>query len=165
MTTELLLRKDVQSVGKMGERVSVADGFARNYLIPRGLAYRVTADNLKRLETEKKAYLKELEALKGRLREVANRLSGRTFRIEAKANEEGHLYGSVDAARIAQALAAEGFEVPAKGVKIPEPLKAVGAFDVDLELYAEVEAKVKVEIVAEAADEKTGGPDGAPAPG
>jgi len=158
MSMEIVLRKDLPYVGKLGEVVSVADGFARNYLLPRGLAYPVTPDNLKRLESERKVYLKELEAEKSRLREVAGRLSGRTFRIAAKANEEGNLYGSVDAARIAQAVAAEGFPAEAKSVNIPEPFKAVGTFDVDFQLHAEIEAKIRVEIVAEEAAE-----DAAPA--
>jgi large subunit ribosomal protein L9 len=161
MSKEIVLRKDIPNVGKLGEVVSVADGFARNYLLPRGFAYPVTPDNLKRLESEKKVYLKELEAEKNRLREVASKLSGRTFRIAAKANEEGNLYGSVDAARIAQAVAAEGFPAEEKSVKIPEPFKALGAFDVEIHLHAEVQAKIKVEIVAEEATEEAAPVDSA----
>ncbi|MCU0722356.1 MAG: 50S ribosomal protein L9 [Planctomycetes bacterium] len=166
MSTELVLRKDVPNVGKLGDVIKVPEGFARNYLLPRGFAYRITSDNLKRLESEKKKYLKELEALKSRLREVASRLSGKTFRIEAKANEEGNLYGSVDAAKIAEVVAAAGFPIEAKGVRIPEPFKAVGAYEVDLQLHPEIEAKVKVEIAAEAAsEEKADAAEGAPAAG
>lgn len=159
MTTRLVLRKDIPELGAVGDVVKVADGFARNYLLPRGLAYPVTPDNLKRLESEKKHLMRIAREEKARSESLAGELAGRSFSIPVKANEEGHLYGSVDAAAIASALQAEKVPVQEKAVLLEEPIKELGIYEVDLRLHPDVTARTKIWVVS---DET---PGEAPAPG
>lgn len=152
MAIDLILRKDVPSLGRMGDVVKVAPGYARNYLIPKGLALQVTPDNLKRLEAEKvkTAKLRELELVQ--IRELAKRLAGSSCTVAVKANEEGHLYGSVDARLIAEAFAKDGVELEAKVVALEEPIKELGVYTVGLRLAPEVECETKVWVVEDKGD-------------
>ncbi len=154
MAINLILRKDVPSLGKLGDVVSVAPGYARNYLLPQGLAVHVSDVNVKRLESERKKAAKEREAMMAELRALAGKLASASCTIASKANEEGHLYGSVDGAAVAEALAREGFKIDPKTVKLEEPLKELGVFNVKVALAEEVEAEVKVWVVEDKGEEK-----------
>lgn len=147
-TMKLMLVKNVPSLGALGEVVKVKAGYARNYLIPRGLAAPVTQDALKRVAAERKraavAVQKAVEQAKS-TQEVLRSLS---LHIEAKAGEGGHLFGSVSAAVIAEELAKQKVTVDASAVQLAEPIKELGIYQVQVKLHADVTGLVKVYVVA-----------------
>ena len=149
---EILLRDDVPKLGRRGDIVKVATGYARNYLFPRGLAVKVNPENLKQVEEHKRhiALLdrRRLEDLKG----VAQKLSSVSVTIQAKANEEGHLFGSVFKHEIAENLRAQGFEVPDDVVAIEQHIKEVGTYKINLEFDDDIKAVVNLVVVPEGAD-------------
>jgi large subunit ribosomal protein L9 len=151
---EVILREHVDNVGRRGEIVKVADGYARNYLLPRKLALLATAGNKKQIERERVKFdAKELEEQKVAEAVVA-RLQGVEVVIARKVGETEALYGSVTSADIAEALAAKGFELDRRKLHLPEPIKKLGEFEVPLKLHREVTTKVKVRVVAEGGDKK-----------
>ena len=151
MSTELLLLEDVDNLGKAGDVVRVAPGFARNFLVPKGIAEPVTEAakrRLAKLQAEREAVRKaELEAAQ----KLAAGLKDAKVTIRAKVGEDGEsLYGSVDAAQIAEGLKLVGFpEVEPPMVKLEENIKAVGTFDVEIKVHPDVAQVVKVWVVAE----------------
>lgn len=144
---ELLLAEDVASLGKQGEIVSVKPGFARNYLLPHGLATVATEHNKKRVEKHRQK-LEELarDRIKG-LKKLADAVSKYSVTLEANANPEGHLYGSITAPDISKALKAANFAVEADNVRLEGPLKETGMYTVKVYLHADVETEVKVWVV------------------
>jgi large subunit ribosomal protein L9 len=151
---EVILREHVDNVGRRGEIVKVADGYARNFLLPRKLALLATDGNKKQIERERVKFdLKELEEQKVAEAVVA-RLAGVEIEIARKVGETEALYGSVTSADIAEALAAKGFELDRRKLHLPEPIKKLGEYDVPLKLHREVTTKVKVRVVAEGAEKK-----------
>lgn len=144
---EIILNKDIEKLGKAGSVIKVKEGFARNFIIPNGLAVPVTPGNLKKLEQEK--LKKELQAqkLKNEAEELRVRLSSISLTIASLAQEEDKLYGSISAYEIAQALKEEGIEIDKGLIVLSEPIKALGIFEVPIKLHPEVEAKVKVWVV------------------
>lgn len=144
---ELLLAEDVASLGKQGEIVSVRPGYARNYLLPHGLATIATEHNKKRVEKHR-VKLEDLakEKLKS-LKKLADTISKYSVTLEANANPEGHLYGSITAPDISKALKAAGYAVEADNVRLEGPLKETGMYTVKIHLHAEVETEVKVWVV------------------
>ena len=145
----VVLRDDIDKVGKLGEVVDVRDGFARNYLLPRQLAFLSSADAENQIEAEKRRRLQREQKKLDELKKVAEILNGRSVTISAKAQEE-KLYGSVGAEEIAAAIMAEHkINVPASAVAIEEPFKTLGTPDVTLRLGPGAEATIKVWIVAE----------------
>ena len=151
---EVILREHVDSLGRRGEIVKVADGYARNYLLPRKLALLATAGNKKQIERERGKF-EAKEAEEQKLAEaMAERAGALEITIARKVGETEALYGSVTTADIAEALAAEGFEVDRRRLQLVEPIKKLGDFDVPLRLHANVTAHVKVRVVAERAAQK-----------
>ena len=151
---EVILREHVDNVGRRGEIVKVADGYARNYLLPRKLALLATAGNKKQIERERVKFdAKELEEQKVAEAVVA-RLEGVEIVIARKVGETEALYGSVTSADIAEALAAKGFELDRRKLHLPEPIKKLGEYEVPLKLHREVTTKVKVRVVAEGGGQK-----------
>jgi len=144
---DLLLRQNIESLGRVGDVVKVKSGYARNYLLPRGLAIPVTKANLAEIEVARKKALAEEQVRIGTLKELVGKLVETSVTIEGRANEEGHLFGSVNAAQIADALRAKGFAIDEKQVRLEHPLKEIGVFDVKLHLHQEVDATVKVWVV------------------
>jgi large subunit ribosomal protein L9 len=145
----------VDNLGRRGEIVKVADGYARNYLLPRKLALLATEGNKKQVEREKVKY----EAKEAEERSVADAIAARMGAIEIaiarRVGETEALYGSVTSADIATALAARGFEVDRRKLQLPEPIKKLGEYDVPVKLHRDVTTHVKVRVVAEgAASEK-----------
>src|SRR5204863_8326694 len=131
MAVEVLLRRSIESLGKVGEVVRVRPGYARNYLFPQGLAVDPTAENLRLVEKAKVVEAAiEAEHAKERA-ELMAKLEGVSVTIEAKANPEGHLFGSVGPKQIADALVAKGFPINERQVRV-EPIKALGEHDVKL---------------------------------
>lgn len=144
---ELLLKQNVEHLGRVGELVKVKTGYARNYLLPRGLAVMITKSNVAEIERARaRALVEEQDRIQG-LRDLATKLTEASVTIEGRANAEGHLFGSVTAANIASALREKGIVVDDKQVRLEQPLKEIGVFDVAVHLHAEVEATVKVWVV------------------
>jgi large subunit ribosomal protein L9 len=146
---DVILRQDVDKVGSAGEMVSVKDGFARNFLLPQGLAYLATEGNKKRLEAERAQKGRKHAAEVSASKEVAARLEAVSLTFTMKAGEGDKLFGSVTASEIAERLKAEGFTVDKKAVELDEPLKALGVYKVPVRLHAEVKPEVRVWVVRE----------------
>ena len=146
---EVILREDVQSLGKAGQLVKVKPGYARNFLLPRGLAFEATAGNKKRIEAEAKARATKANAEKAVSEQLAARLGSITLALRGKAGEEGKLFGSITAQDIADALAAEGFSVDKRKLELEHPIKTVGFHSVTVRLQPDVHAEVRISIVPE----------------
>lgn len=146
---KVVLRQDVDHLGARGQVVEVAAGFARNYLLPKGLALEATPGNLKTLELRSKAWAAREERHVEQAREVASRLSAVRLTVAKKAGEHDTLYGSVTAAEIAERLAALGFQVDRRRIQLPEPIKSLGTYSVPVRIHREVVAEVAVEVIAE----------------
>jgi large subunit ribosomal protein L9 len=144
---ELLLAEDVESLGKRGEIVRVKPGYARNYLLPNGLATVATEANKRAVvrHTEKLAdlFAQKMKDLQGR----ADAIGKYSVTLEANANEEGHLYGSIMGPDISKALKAAGYDVDADNVRLEGPLKELGMYTVKIQLHADVKTEVKVWVV------------------
>ena len=144
---ELLLKQSIELLGRVGEVVTVKAGYARNYLMPLGLAVPVTKANQAQIEAARESAMAEERARVEGIKETAVRLSATSITVEGRANDEGHLFGSVSPARIADELRTKGFAVDAKSVRLEAPLKEIGVFDVLIHLHPEVESTVKVWVV------------------
>jgi large subunit ribosomal protein L9 len=146
---EVILRKDVDALGKAGEMVSVKDGYARNFLLPRGLAYQATEGNRKKLESERTARAKRAAVEVDAAKALAGKIEPVSLTFSMKAGEGDKLFGSVTAADIAEKLTEAGFPTDKKAVELDEPLKALGVYKVPVRLHAEVKPEVRVWVVRE----------------
>ena len=146
---DVILRQDVEKLGNAGDLVTVKDGYARNYLLPRGFAYPATEGNKKRLEAEAKMRVKKAGAQVVVARELAAQLEAVSLTFTMKAGEGDKLFGSVTAADVAERLHAEGFTVDKKTIELPEPIKALGVYKVAVRLHHEVKPEVRVWVVKE----------------
>ena len=146
---KVILTEDVSSLGAMGAVVDVARGYARNYLIPQGKAMEANSGNLARVEQSKAKYLQaQAAAREAALVQVAH-LEGVSVTIAQRVGEEDRLYGSVNAAMIAEALADKGLELDKKQLELAEPIKQLGTYEVTVRLAPEVKGTITVEVVAE----------------
>jgi large subunit ribosomal protein L9 len=148
---EVILREHVDNVGKRGEIVKVADGFARNYLLPRKLALPATDGNRKHVERERKIMETREAQEKAAAEAISMRLATVEIVIARRVGDTEQLYGSVTSADIVDFLKARGFEVDRRKLILPEPLKALGEFDVPLKLHRDVTVPLKVKVVKEGA--------------
>ena len=148
---EVILREHVDNLGKRGEIVKVADGFARNYLLPRKLALPATTGNRKHVERERKIMETREAGEKSTAEGIATRLAAVDISIARRVGDTEQLYGSVTASDIVDFLKGKGFEVDRRKLILPEPLKALGEFDVPLKLHREVTVPLKVKVVKEGA--------------
>jgi large subunit ribosomal protein L9 len=146
---EVILRDDVRSVGKAGELVRVKPGYARNYLLPQGLAYEATEGNKKRIAAETRARGTRLAAEKAGAEAFAGQLGQLDLQLKGNAGEEGRLFGSITAQDIAAALAAAGHEVDRRRIELDQPIKTLGEHTVSVRLHPEVHASVRVTVVPE----------------
>ena len=153
----VILRNDIDKLGRTGEVVEVSDGYARNYLLPRALALPATPDNERRIVKERRKVAEKQAAVAAEAKGLAEQLAGlRSVNIQAKADGET-LYGSVGPEEIVAALVAEhGIAVPAEAVRLAEPIKLVGAHDVLFRLADGAEATVKVWVLPEESDQGAG---------
>ncbi len=144
---EVILRQAVDNLGQPGAIVKVSNGFARNYLLPRGVAVEATEGNKRRIERERV----RLEAAENTRREAAQGLAGRlgevSLTFSARVGEEGKLFGSVTAADIAHQLEAQGFAVEKRQVELHEPIRALGVYRVPIRLHADVHPEIKVWVI------------------
>ena len=146
---EVILREHVDNLGRRGEVVKVADGYARNYLLPRKLALPATDGNRKVVERERAKFdAKEAEEKKV-AEAIAERVNNIEVEISRKVGETEALYGSVTASDIADALMAKGIEIDRRKLQLVEPIKRLGEFDVAIKLHRDVVAQIKVKVVAE----------------
>ncbi|MEP7105090.1 MAG: 50S ribosomal protein L9 [Chloroflexota bacterium] len=147
--TDVILREDVKSLGKAGELVRVKPGYARNYLLPRGLAFEATEGNKKRIEAESRARTSRDQAERTEAERAAAALGAVSLTLKGKAGEEGKLFGSITAQDIADALAAQGQQVDRRRIELEHPIKTIGHHTVGVRLHSEVRAEVHVSVVAE----------------
>lgn len=144
---EVILRQAVENLGKPGEVVKVKNGYARNYLLPRGLAYEATPGNLKRIQLERD----RLEAAENERRDAAQQLAEKleavSLTFSARVGEEGKLFGSVTATDIAQQLEQQGFHIEKRQIDLHEPIKALGVYKVPIRLHAEVKPEIRVWVI------------------
>ena len=148
---KVLLRETVEHLGTQGEIVDVKDGYARNYLLPRGLGVPATDTSFKQIEMERARIAKLIAKERTELEAARIRLESVSFTIVAAASPEGHLYGSVAGREIAEALAKEGFQVTEQHIKLEEPFKEVGVYIVPVALSPDLIASIRVWIVSETA--------------
>jgi large subunit ribosomal protein L9 len=146
---EVILREHVDHLGRRGEIVKVADGYARNYLLPRKLALLVTDGNKKQIERERAKFEAKEEEEQKVAQAMADRLANVEIVIARKVGETDALYGSVTAADITEALAAKGFDVDRRKIQLGDPLKKIGDVSLPIKLHRDVTATVKVKVVAE----------------
>lgn len=150
-TTEVILRAEVEHLGHPGDIVEVAPGYARNHLLPQGLAYPATEANKHRVEQEKERYLEQLQEEKVRAEALARDLADLELTFQEMAGEEDQLYGSVSIADIADRLEGLGFDVSRPQVKLDQPIKALGEYEVPLRLHPEVTVSIRVRVEREPA--------------
>ena len=146
---KVILRKDVQNLGLIGEVVNVKDGFARNFLIPRNLAYFANEGAMKALEIDKRRYAKIQAKEKGDAETLAAKLAELQISIPMKVGEEGKLYGSVTSAMVAQELAVHKIDIDRRHILIDDAIKSLGVFDVKIKLHTDVTATLKVWVISE----------------
>jgi large subunit ribosomal protein L9 len=144
---KILLTKDVPKIGKKGEILEAKEGYARNFLIPNGLAVEATESTLKQVEQQKKAQERKKEKEKEAAQALAAKLKGFTITLRHKAGDEGKLFGSITSAEIAEALKAKGFDIDKKQVVLDDHIRLVGHHDVSIKLHPEVTALLPVEVM------------------
>ena len=148
---KLILREDVENLGKGGELVDVKPGYGRNFLLPRGLAVLANPKNVRELEHQRQIAEAKAAKAKASAEAVAKRLADTPVTLQRKVGEQEKLYGSVTAIDIVEALAARGLQLDRRSIDLPEPLKSLGEFEVPVKLHHEVAGKVKVTVEAEQA--------------
>lgn len=146
---QVILRQAVDDLGDIGEVVDVRPGYARNFLIPQGIAYEVNAANQKRFEEERRHILDRSARELDRAKAAAERIEGQSVSFPVRAGEEGKLFGSVTASDISEALAEKGLDVDRHLIRLEEPIKQLGVYRVAVRLHAEVRPEVTVWVVAE----------------
>lgn len=156
MSTQIILTAPVDNLGAEGDTVMVADGYARNFLIPKGLAMPASAANLRRVESLRKKRVASLAAQLDDAKAAAAKLVKQSYTIVAAAGEDGKLYGSVTSADISETLKKEGIEIDRRKIILEHSIRELGVYDVDVKLHPDVATKVKIWVVAQ---------EGADAPG
>jgi len=141
---EVILSQDVHKLGKVGDVVKVKDGYARNYLMPKKLAYLATASNLKRIEQQKAKALKEYEEAKKEAESLAQKLSNVSCTVTVEVNDLEKLYGSVTDQEIAKALELEGFTVDKKDIILDKPIEELGIYEVGVKVHPELTTRLRV---------------------
>jgi large subunit ribosomal protein L9 len=147
---KVILREDVENLGKGGEVVEVKPGYGRNFLLPRGLAVPANTKNVREVEHQKQIASAKAAKLKASAEAVAKRLADTPVVLRRKVGEQDKLYGSVTALDVAEALAARGLQLDRRAIDLAEPIKTIGDFEVPVKLHREVVGKAKVKVEAEA---------------
>src|SRR3989304_1179873 len=141
---KVILKEDMENLGNFGDAVKVANGYARNYLIPRGLAVEASEGSMKQFESQKEARTKKISKQKGDAEKLAGEISLLQLDFQRKAGEDDKLFGSVTSMDIESALGGKGYRIDRKNILLPEPIKALGVFTVSVRLHPEVKAEFKV---------------------
>mgnify|MGYP001436918139 CR=1 FL=1 len=145
----VILRTEIPGLGKLGDVKQVADGYARNYLIPRGMAYKATPGNMKALDVDRRREAQRLTKELAEAQEFAAKIAGVSVTISVQAGEEDKLFGSVTSADIADALAAENVTIDRRKIDLPDPIRELGVFNVPVKLHRDVDCEVRVWVVKE----------------
>ena len=146
---EVILKEDIVNLGKIGEIVRVRDGYARNYLLPRGLVLVANKKNMTTFEHQKKLVADQKQKIMKHAQAVGDQLAGVSLTIAMRAGEEGRLFGSVTNIQIEKALKAKGLNVERRKIHLPEPIKNLGEYEVPIRLAADVTVPLKLSVVAE----------------
>jgi len=145
---QVILREDIDNLGKIGDLVKVAEGYARNYLVPQKKAIEATPDNVRSMDHAKKMVADRLRKLKKEAAAEADQIKGLVITIKAKVGEEGKLFGSVTSMDIAEAAKAQGVNIDKRKISLEEPIKRVGDYTVTVKLHTDVTADFKVTVTA-----------------
>lgn len=145
---EIILLADIDRLGKRGDRIEVANGYGRNYLIPKGLALTLTSGNLKKFEQEEKRLKYRIERTKREAERLKEKLKKLSLTIAVQAGEDDKLFGAVTNMDIEQALSREGYNIDRKKIKLEEPIKELGVYTIKIVLHPEVEAELKLWVVS-----------------
>ncbi|MCF8030403.1 MAG: 50S ribosomal protein L9 [Desulfohalobiaceae bacterium] len=144
---QVILRTDIEGLGKLGDVVRVKPGYARNYLLPRNLAMEATPGNLKEFENQRRKLQEKLDKDRFDAERLAEQLQDLEVRIPVRVGEGDKLYGSVTTAMIANALAEQGFDLDKKKIELDKPIRSLGEFSVPVKVYPEVRPEIKVVVV------------------
>jgi large subunit ribosomal protein L9 len=147
---KLLLQESIKNVGRVGDVVEVSPGYARNFLLPKGLAVEPTKNNVKKVEARRQEIEKQEREKREQQARLIKQLEGRDVTLERKANDQGHLYGAVSATDIARALQADGYNVEAEDVLLPGKLDAINTYTVKVRFAEDLETDVKVYVAPDA---------------
>jgi large subunit ribosomal protein L9 len=145
----VILKEDVENLGRKGDIVAVAPGYGRNYLIPKKLALKVTSSNMKMIEIERQSLMKKLEKEKASHQAVIQKLNQTILSFKRKAGEKDVIFGSVSSSDISEALLEMGIEVEKKKILLDEPIKRLGNFSIEVKIFHEDRAEIKVEVIKE----------------
>lgn len=146
---KVILREDVQHLGDVGEMVTVKPGYARNYLIPQGLAVQADEKNVRRIEHERRLINLQLAKLHGAASEMGAKIAGLPITITRKVGEQDKLFGSVTARDIGEALQSEGHQVQRRQIRLAEAIRDLGVYEVQIRLHPQVSPAIRVWVVAE----------------
>jgi large subunit ribosomal protein L9 len=144
---EIILRQAIENLGKPGDVVKVKAGYARNYLLPHGLAYEATPGNLKRIQQERDRLEAAENERRGAAQVIAEKLEQVSLTFSARVGEEGKLFGSVTATDVAMQLEQQGFHIEKRQIDLPEPIKALGVYRIPVRLHADVKPEVRVWVI------------------
>jgi len=143
---QIILQEDIEKLGNRGQVVEVAEGYARNFLLPRKLALEASPGNMKRLEKMRAAFAKKAAVEIDDARKLAELLAGVSLEISRKSGESDQLFGSVTSADISDALAAKGYTIDRRKIQLAEPIKLIGNFEIPIKLHREVTANLKLTV-------------------
>lgn len=146
---KVVLKDDIKNIGKMGQIVDVTAGYARNYLVPKGLAVEANTKNIKSLEHQKRIIQDNATKIKNSAQDLSNKISTITLVIKAKAGEEGKLFGAVTTMDIAELLQKEGIEIDKKKISLDEPIKRLGSYAVNVKIHPEILTHISLQVVEE----------------
>jgi large subunit ribosomal protein L9 len=146
---KVILRQNVEQLGRVGDVIEVKNGYARNYLIPRNIAYAATKSSVRQLEEEKKQHTRQAEKEKKTSEKLAGELENVSITIQMKVGEEDRLFGSVTSQMIADALKEKGFTIDKRQIELEDAIKALGIYTVDVKLPGGIDGKIKVWVVRE----------------
>ncbi|MBC8373211.1 MAG: 50S ribosomal protein L9 [Phycisphaerae bacterium] len=156
---QVLLRQNVRKLGQIGDLVNVKPGYARNYLLPQGIAIAPTKANLKIVEAERQRHLEELAKMREELEAKAAVVKGKEITISARANEEGHLYGSIGPAQIEAALASENIFIDAKYIELDHPIRQLDKYDVQIRFSPDIASTIHVWVLPSHDSDKARAPE------
>ena len=146
---QIILQEDVEKLGTRGQLVDVAEGYARNFLLPRKLGLEATPGNMKRLEKMRAAFAKKTAVEKDSAQKLAELLAGVSLTLSRKAGDNDQLFGSVTSGDVAEALKSQGYEIEKRKIVLADPIKLVGEYEIPIKLHREVSANVKLAVKKE----------------
>jgi large subunit ribosomal protein L9 len=146
---KVILKEDVRNIGTMGQIVDVADGYARNFLVPKGFAVDANVKNIRALEHAKKTIQEKAKKIRGQAQDLSDKIANMTIVIKAKSGEEGKLFGSVTSMDIAEQMKNQGIDIDKKKIVIEESIKRLGSYSVSIKLHSDLATQVTLQVIAE----------------